>query len=108
MRQVTYYCSGPNIADILGRRIIWNQTNFSGTVGNAIRKYVDENAINTTAERVLPGLKLGANTGSDQITIQKTGQNLLEAIKELCKCHNYGFREKFEGEKIEYNLYEDQ
>lgn len=103
--------SGYNIEKILDRRIIWKQTNFSGTVSAVIRKFINENAISPEDEkRIIPRLRLGSGTGSDEITIQKTGQNLLEVVIELCKSYGYGFRMNldFETRMLTFNLYQGQ
>lgn len=90
--------SGKNISNMLGQRIIWEQTNFTGTVENAIRKYIDENAISCIEKRKLPFFRLGpAASLTDTITIQKTGDNLLDAITELCKSYGYGFKCTYSG-----------
>lgn len=103
--------SGFNIEKILDRRIIWKQTNFSGTVSAAIRKFINDNAISPEDEkRIIPHLRLGSGTGSDEVTIQKTGQNLLETVVELCKSYGYGFNMKFDfkSRDLTFNLYQGQ
>lgn len=87
---------GKSIENILARRIIYNQTssNSQETAESFIRRLITENAINPTdPKRKLPGLKLGSLQGfNDPISIQKTGDNLLTAIKEICQNYNYGFK----------------
>lgn len=102
--------SGENIATALRRRIIWNQTNFTGTVENCIRKYINENAISSVdTDRNIPLLQLGdINNFSEEITVQKTGDNLLSAVSELCKTYGYGFNVLFDGTSLTFNLYKGE
>lgn len=92
----TVNVSGRSIESILGRRIVWKQTNSkaSETVEQFIRRLVDENAINPTdPKRKIPNLILGELKGfTEKIEKQVTGDNLLTVIKEICQAYNYGFK----------------
>lgn len=92
----TVNVSGRSIESILGRRIVWKQTNSkaSETVEQFIRRLVDENVINPTdPKRKIPNLILGELKGfTEKIEKQVTGDNLLTAIKEICQAYNYGFK----------------
>lgn len=92
----TVNVSGRSIESILGRRIIWKQTNSkaSETVEQFVRRLVDENAINPTdPKRKIPNLILGELKGfTEKIEKQVTGDNLLTVIKEICQAYNYGFK----------------
>lgn len=92
----TVNVSGRSIESILGRRIVWKQTNSkaSETVEQFIRRLVDENVINPTdPKRKIPNLILGELKGfTEKIEIQVTGDNLLTVIKEICQAYNYGFK----------------
>ena len=92
----TVNVSGRSIESILGRRIVWKQTNnkASETVEQFIRRLVDENVINPTdPKRKIPNLILGELKGfTEMIEKQVTGDNLLTVIKEICQAYNYGFK----------------
>lgn len=85
--------TGRELKFILNRRIVWAQTNLSGTAENGIRRLVSENAVNPImTARTIPNLVLGAEAGLTE-TIQKqlTGDKLDAAITEICKTYNYGW-----------------
>lgn len=79
---------------ILDRRIVWNQTIFSGTVENGLRKLVTDAYISPTdANRKYELLRLADAHGyTERARMQDTGTNLLEAIEERCAAYNYGFK----------------
>lgn len=83
------YC----LKSLLDKRIIWNQTILKSKVEYALRKLVDENAINPTDEnRIIPFLQLGTEQGfTETISAQYTGTNLGEAITEICRANGYGY-----------------
>ena len=85
--------TGKELKFILNQRIVWTQTNLSGTVETGIRKLVNDNAIAPVNEaRKIPSLTLGAVAGfTDTIDKQLTGDKLDEAIVEICKTYNYGW-----------------
>lgn len=85
--------TGRELKYLLHQRIVWQQTNLSGTAEDGIRRLVDENAINpTNVNRVIPNLTLGAAAGlTDKIEKQVTGDYLDEAIIAVCTAYNYGW-----------------
>jgi len=85
--------SGRCLRSILDRRIIWDQTQLSGNLENALRRLVTEAFISPTiAARKYTGLSLAAAHGyTETVDTQYTGTVLLEAIEELCAANNYGF-----------------
>lgn len=102
--------SGRSIEAILGRRIIWTQTNSKAgeTVEAFTRRLVNENCINPTiTNRKIPNLKLGTLKGfTEKIDIQVTGNNLLTTIIEICKTYNIGFKITMnEASELVFNLY---
>ena len=86
--------SGRCLKSIVGRRIIWNQTNLSGKVETILRQLINDNIINpTNPARAIPGMKLGPIRGfTETAEIQATGENLLEKIVEICKACGIGWR----------------
>jgi hypothetical protein len=85
--------TGRELKYILHQRIVWSQTNLTGTAENAIRRLVNENAISPTdTKRVIPNLVLGVSAGlTDAIDKQVTGDHLGKAITEICLAYNYGW-----------------
>ena len=119
--------SGRSLESILDRRIVWNKTLIQGPVNgqgyrdfpnlqDAIEKLIDENAINTTEARKIPGLKfertedprITALTFGAQLEVteddgaggvlyytvgaQYHGENLYNIITTLCQEKYIGFK----------------
>lgn len=99
--------AGQSAEAILGRRIIPQQTNFSGTAENCIRMLINQNIINPTdADRKISNFVLGAAQGyTETIDKQVTGKNLLDTVSEICAAYNYGFKVTFDGTNFTFNLY---
>lgn len=85
--------TGRELKYILHQRIIWTQTNLTGTAEAGIRRLVSENAVSpSNTNRVIPNLVLGATAGlTDTIEKQITGDYLDEAITEICTNYKYGW-----------------
>ena len=98
--------SGKSAENILKRRVIQYQFNFSGTAENCIRQLITENCIDAyEPNRNVTGLTLGTSQGyADTIDIQLLGENLLEVVQAICITFGYGFRIKFNGSFV-FELY---
>lgn len=85
--------TGKELKFLLHQRIVWRQTNLTGTAEDGIRKLVTENAISPTdTKRVIPTLTLGARAGlTDTLNKQLTGEYLDQAIVEICTAYSYGW-----------------
>ncbi len=85
--------TGRELKYLLHQRIVWSQTNLTGTAENAIRQLVTENAIAPDdSKRVIPNLILGVLVGlTDRVDKQVTGEYLDNAISEICATYNYGW-----------------
>ena len=85
--------TGRELKFLLHQRIVWTQTNLSGTAENGIRRLVNENAVAPVSEvRKIPNLMLGAEAGlTDTIKKQVTGDKLDTTITEICKTYGYGW-----------------
>lgn len=85
--------TGRELKYLLHQRIVWTQTNLTGTAENAIRRLVNENAVAPTdTNRVIPKLVLGVVAGlTDTIDKQVTGEHLDKVITEICTTYNYGW-----------------
>lgn len=86
--------SGQSLEGILARRIVWEQTNFTGTAEDFIRKLITDNAISPkVTARKIHGLVLGERKGyTETVQIQVTGDNLLDTITSVCEQFGYGFK----------------
>lgn len=86
--------TGVDCRSILNQRVVWQQTNYKGTVENYIRQLITDNIIAPTmVERTIDFFKLGATAGlTDQIEEQVTYAQLGDKIIELCNTYQYGSR----------------
>lgn len=85
--------TGRELKFLLHQRIVWKQTTLTGTAENAIRRLVNENAINPSdSKRVIPNLTLDTAGGlSDSIEKQVTGDPLDTTIVDICNTYSYGW-----------------
>lgn len=85
--------TGKELKYLLHQRIVWTQTNLTGTAETGIRRLVNENAVSPTDnKRQIPNLVLGAAAGlTDSIDKQLTGDYLDQAITEICTNFKYGW-----------------
>ena len=85
--------TGSGLKNILSRRVIWNQANFTGTVERGIRQAVNDNAINPAiAARQIPGLILGTLHGyPETFDCQVCGENLGEWIEKTGTAYGIGW-----------------
>jgi len=99
--------SGPSLESVLGRRIIWRQTNLSGRVEECIRRLITENAIEPDVlSRKIHRLKLGTLLGfTETMETQVTGDNLLTYISETCKAYGWGFKVTIQNNSFVFQLY---
>lgn len=87
---------GRSLVSMLDRRIIWEQTILNGTIESCIEKLLNQNVISPkNSERKINNVIFLKSTdtrlSSIKINTQFTGNNLLEAIIELCSSNNIGF-----------------
>ena len=104
----TLIISGRSAESILDRRIVWQQTNLTGTVESGIRRLINEAAIAPTDQRrAIPGLVLAPAMGfTETFEMQTTGDNLLTKIIELCEAYDYGFKITLnENQQLVFSLY---
>lgn len=102
--------TGRMLQSILSRRIVWKQTTFSGGVEKVIRNMITRNFIEPEIEaRAINNLVLGAEIGATEtVKIQYTGDNIEEAIQDLCKTYKLGYKIAldFENKQFIFELYE--
>lgn len=99
--------TGRELKYLLHQRIVWSQTNLTGTVESCIRKLITLNAISPTLNsRKIPTLKLLDEVGfTDTIDTQVTGDPLDEAIINLCKTYDYGWEIYISNNALVFYLY---
>ena len=92
---------------LLGRRIVWQQTQLAGTAENGLRNIINNNIINPNiADRKIDIIALGTLKGyTDRLDAQYTGDNILEINKNVAIANQTGFKFNFNGSKFEYELY---
>ena len=100
---------GYDCKKFLNQRIIWNQTNFNGTVENFIRKLITDNIVNPAiAERKMSNFKLGVSNGfTETIDEQVTYDPLDEKVREICQAYGYGSKVTFDPDTktFVFNVY---
>lgn len=84
---------GRCLKSILARRIVWSQTNCSGTVTDGIRKLLNESIISPTdTRRAIAGFSIGSmEGGTGALSAQFTGDNVLAAVVGICRTYGLGF-----------------
>lgn len=89
----TITASGKNIRAYLGRRIVWNNVNFSGTVEDFARQIVTSEAISPSMEsRKIPLLALGARAGlAPTITRETEHENVETLLDDVTAASGVGF-----------------
>lgn len=104
--------SGRSLESILSRRVIWSQTTLTGNFQNGIKKLLDANVISpSNADRKIGNFVFVTSTDPaiTSLTIDATyfGENLYDAIYELCEAKELGFKVSlnFETKNFEFSLY---
>lgn len=100
--------SGPSIESYIGQRIIWNQTNLTGTIAENIEQLLNENLINPDIEeRKINNIEIGDTNAAAGATAKKqfTGDNLLETIRGILEEYKLGFNLLFDNNKLIFNIY---
>lgn len=102
--------SGRTAECILARRVINKQTILSGKAENAIRKLLTDNIINPSdSNRKVDIITLSeVNSWTETINMQITGDDLLTAVRDICKSYGYGFKLSYENNKFVFYLYKGQ
>lgn len=89
--------SGRSLESILDRRIVWEQTLLQGKIDTIMEKLLTDNVINPSANtRKISNFVYEKTTDSRilEMTVSKqfTGDNLYDAIIELCDMRDIGFK----------------
>lgn len=99
--------SGYDCRKILNQRIIWSQTNYTGTAENFIRKIINENVISPSlSRRQISNFRLATARGfTEALEIQSTYDYLFDKIQTVSETYGYGSRVKFDGTNFIFDLY---
>lgn len=101
--------SGRFLGAILARRIVAEQTQFNNKyVSAVISGLITDAIINpSVSAREISNFRLGTfgNLG-EQISTQYTGTNLMDAVSELCRTYNLGFKITIDSGDFVFSLYE--
>ncbi len=104
MLQVT----GRGLKKILGQRVVWTQTNLTGTVEDGIRQVITENVISPSdSKRAIPNFTLAIAKGyTDTFEVQLFGENLAEWIESVCQQYGYGWDVYIDNCSYVFELYQ--
>lgn len=101
--------TGYDLKSILKRRVIVNQTNLNGTVQSCIAQLINQNIISpTNTSRKISNFTLGTNQISSTNTMERqlTGDNLSDAISDICTSFGYGYDVYIKNGNFVFYLYE--
>lgn len=101
-------CKGRSLLAYLERRIIWGTENLNSNVENCIRQIVNNQCINTSAERKIPRLVLLTSTNLGINLSQNISyKNVLETIEELAEHHEIGIdlQVDIKAKKLNFKVY---
>ena len=92
--------SGPSIASVIARRIVWSQTTLDGYLEGQIQKLLNQNIISPSDNnRRISNFVFEASgdsaIGSMTIKSQYTGDNVYKVITEVCEERGLGFKVTF-------------
>lgn len=99
--------SGKSLKSIVGRRVVWNQTNLTGNLEAGIRYVLNENVIDPEEEsRKIANVELDEAAGiTDTIDAQLLGDNIAEWIESICSTHEIGWDMYVRNKKYIFRLY---
>lgn len=92
---------------LISNRIVWSQTTLNGTVGDCVAELLTDNLINPSDDdRQMDFFSiLDTSEGTESVTKQYTGDNLLTAVIELLTTFNLGFDVSFDGSGLGFSIY---
>ena len=97
---------GSGLKRMVGQRIVWAQTNLSGTVEDGIRQVLTDNLIQPTdPDRVIPDFVLAPAKGyTETIEAQLFGENIADWIQSTCEMNGFGWDVYISGGKYVFDL----
>lgn len=99
--------TGKGLKSIVGRRIVWKQTNLTGSVETGIRQVITENMINPAdTARKIEGFLLEDEIGiTDTFDVQLSGENIAEWIETTCQTYGIGWDVYINNKKYIFKMY---
>lgn len=93
--------------DLLKRRIVWSQTNLTGTAEAGIRQVITENVISPSdSGRAISNFVLDTSQGfTDTIDVQLLGENIAEWLEQICTTYGYGWDVYIKNNQYVFKLY---
>ena len=84
---------GSGLKSIAEQRVVWTQTNLSGSVESGIRRVITDNLISPElSARTISGLSLASTVGiTDTFEAQLLGENIAEWLETVCKTYGIGW-----------------
>ena len=101
--------TGQCLKSIVARRVVANQTNLSGTVEECVRSLITQNIISPSdPSREISNFILGTDGSltAASMTMQITGDNLADAVAEICTTYGYGWDVFIKGSNLVFYIYE--
>ena len=97
---------GSGIKKIVGRRIIWNQTNLTGSVEKGIRQIINSNIINPkTTSRKISNFVLDTLKGyTDTFDVQLLGENIADWLENVGQLYGIGWDVYIKNNKYVFSL----
>lgn len=98
--------SGKGLKNIVGQRVVWAQTNLTGSVETGIRQVITENIINPSdSNRAIPNFILDTVQGfTDTFDIQLLGENIAEWLESTCTLYGIGWDVYISGGKYVFTM----
>lgn len=91
--------NGYSLLSLLERRIIWGTINYNGNIEDFIYKIINENCIETEANRKIPNLIIGERLNNEaNLEKQVSYQNLLSTIIEVVQLVDLGVKIDIDAE----------
>lgn len=101
--------TGQCLKSIVARRVVAEQTNLSGTVESCLRSLITQNIISPSdTDRAIANFTLGTDGSltAASMSMQITGDNLAEALAEICATYGYGWDVFIKGSNLVFYIYE--
>jgi hypothetical protein len=97
---------GSGIKKIVGRRIIWNQTNLNGSVEKGIRNIINNNIINpkTTSRKISNFVLDTLNGYTDTFDVQLLGENIADWLENVGQLYGIGWDVYIKNNKYVFSL----
>lgn len=99
-------CRGSGIKKIVGRRIVWNQTNLNGSVEKGIRNIINNNIINpkTTSRKISNFVLDTLNGYTDTFDVQLLGENIADWLENVGQLYGIGWDVYIKNNKYVFSL----